>query len=82
MKIDDYEKYYIQGSDHYLIPRDEFEALFDEMLNWKAEFEGQSSIINKAMVYIDKVKNKGYNFGDVLEANEIEHLLNILAEVE
>nr|DAK84711.1 MAG TPA: hypothetical protein [Caudoviricetes sp.] len=34
------------------------------------------------MVYIDKVKNKSYNFGDVLEANEIEHLLNILAEVE
>ena len=37
MKIEDYSKYYIQGSDHYLIPKDIFEELFDEMNNWKEE---------------------------------------------
>ena len=26
----DYSKYYIQGSDHYLIPKDEFENLLKE----------------------------------------------------
>lgn len=37
MNKEDYFKYYIQGSDHYLIPRDIFEELFNEMNNWKNE---------------------------------------------
>lgn len=37
MKIEDYFKYYIQGSDHYLIPKDVFMELFNEMINWKEE---------------------------------------------
>lgn len=37
MKIEDYNKYYIQGSDHYLIPKDIFMELFDEMVNWREE---------------------------------------------
>ena len=37
MNKEDYFKYYIQGSDHYLIPKDVFIELFDEMMNWKAE---------------------------------------------
>ena len=37
MKIEDYNKYYIQGSDHYLIPKDVFKELFNEMINWKEE---------------------------------------------
>ena len=32
MKIEDYDKYYIQGSDYYLIPKDVFIELFNEML--------------------------------------------------
>lgn len=39
MKIEDYSKYYIQGSDHYLIPKDVFKELFNEMVNWKEETE-------------------------------------------
>ena len=39
MKLEDYRKYYIQGSDHYLIPKDIFVELFDEMINWKQESE-------------------------------------------
>ena len=30
MKIEDYNEYYIQGSDHYLIPKGEFKELFNE----------------------------------------------------
>lgn len=37
MNKEDYFKYYIQGSDHYLIPKDVFDELFDEMNNWKEE---------------------------------------------
>ena len=37
MNKEDYIKYYIQGSDHYLIPKDVFDELFDEMENWREE---------------------------------------------
>ena len=37
MNKEDYSKYYIQGSDHYLIPKDVFKELFDEMVNWRKE---------------------------------------------
>ena len=37
MNKEDYFKYYIQGSDHYLIPKDIFNELFDEMSNWREE---------------------------------------------
>ena len=37
MNKEDYSKYYVQGSDHYLIPKDVFDELFDEMENWKEE---------------------------------------------
>lgn len=37
MNKEDYFKYYIQGSDHYLIPKDVFDELFDEMESWKEE---------------------------------------------
>ena len=39
MNKEDYNKFYIQGSDHYLIPKDVFDELFDEMKNWKEENE-------------------------------------------
>ena len=37
MNKEDYFKYYIQGSDHYLIPKDVFIELFEEMSNWREE---------------------------------------------
>ena len=37
MNKEDYNKFYIQGSDHYLIPKDVFDELFNEMVNWKEE---------------------------------------------
>ena len=37
MTREDYSKYYINGSDHYLIPKDIFDELFNEMNNWKKE---------------------------------------------
>ena len=48
MKIEDYNEYYIQGSDHYLIPKDVFKELFNEMINWKEESNKKKEVINKA----------------------------------
>ena len=58
MNIEDYNKYYIQGSEHYLIPKNEFIELFNEMLSWKNESKKQKEVIDKA---IDFIKN-----GDLL----------------
>ena len=53
MKIEDYNEYYIQGSDHYLIPKDVFKELFNEMVNWKEESNKQKEVIDKINNYID-----------------------------
>ena len=53
MKIEDYNKYYIQGSDHYLIPKDIFKELFNEMINWKEESNKQKEVIDRLNNYID-----------------------------
>ena len=53
MKIEDYFKYYIQGSDHYLIPKDEFNELFDEMINWREESEKKKEVFDKAIKFIE-----------------------------
>ena len=54
MKIEDYNEYYIQGSDHYLIPKDVFKELFNEMINWKEESKKQKEVIIKVMNLIKK----------------------------
>ena len=54
MKIEDYNKYYIQGSDHYLIPKDEFMELFNEMVNWKEESQKQKANWHKLKDYFNE----------------------------
>ena len=53
MKIEDYNEYYIQGSDHYLIPKDVFKELFNEMINWREESQKQKEVIDNAIEYIE-----------------------------
>ena len=53
MKIEDYNEYYIQGSDHYLIPKDVFKELFNEMVNWREESNKKKEVIDKINNYID-----------------------------
>ena len=80
MKIEDYSKYYIQGSDHYLIPKDNFKELFNEMVNWKENAQKYKEVIDKAIEYIETHKRKD----EFLELNEwgTRDLLDILKEVE
>lgn len=41
MNKEDYEKYYIQKADHYLVPADIFIELIDEMINWREDCKNE-----------------------------------------
>ena len=69
MKIEDYNEYYIQGSDHYLIPKDVFIELFDEMINWKEE----NKILKENAENNDKVVDK-INWENMLLKKENQEL--------
>lgn len=89
MNIEDYNKYYIQGSDHYLIPKNEFIELFNEMLCWKEESKKQTEVIDKVIEYVKRniysyydSKGEKYIEETVFERNaNPEELLDILKEV-
>ena len=69
MKMEDYSKYYVQGSDHYLIPKDVFKELFNEMINWKKE----SKILRENVEHNDKVVDK-VNWENMLLKKENKQL--------
>ena len=79
MKIEDYNEYYIQGSDHYLIPKGDFAELFNEMINWKENSQKQKEVIDKIYELIKQhIRKDGF-----LELNEWQtrDLLKLLKEV-
>lgn len=78
MKIEDYNKYYIQGSDHYLIPKDVFKELFNEMINWKEESKNQKEVIDKAINWIIKYQTEWCQEDETIR--DLKQLLNILKE--
>lgn len=80
MNIEDYNKYYIQGSDHYLIPKDEFKELFNEMINWKEESQRQKEVIDKAIEYIkenvyEENNGCGYYWWEITNKDELLEIL-------
>lgn len=88
MNKEDYFKYYIQGSDHYLIPKYIFEELFNEMINWKEESQRQKEVIDKIRKLIEKHYYKEsddyYDYfteGVCLQDEDYNELEDILKEV-
>lgn len=89
MKIEDYSKYYIQGSDHYLIPKDVFKELFNEMINWKEESKKQKEVIDKVNKLINHYLKNTDESGSYVETYTgwklipeiLKELLDILKEV-
>lgn len=69
MKMEDYSKYYVQGSDHYLIPKDVFMELFNEMVNWREE----NKILRENAENNDKVVDK-VNWENMLFKKENKQL--------
>ena len=96
MSKEDYFKYYIQGSDHYLIPKDVFNELFDEMENWRKDTNKYKEVINKTKMrisaiikkYQQKIDNEidmgsqGDHFKICRYEENIKILKDILKEVE
>lgn len=80
MNKEDYAKYYIQGSDHYLVPSDIFIELINEMINWRDDSKIKSKenkILKENAENNDKAVDK-VNFENRLlkqALNEIEELL-------
>ena len=75
MKIEDYNEYYIQGSDYYLIPKDIFDELFNEMENWREEAK-------ELKKQLEEKENIACNWKDscLENAGKIEILENQLKE--
>ena len=83
MKLEDYSKYYIQGSDHYLIPKDVFIELFNEMSNWREESKKQKKVIDKLNDLLIIKKARCLNEDNyVLNVHDLDDILQVLKEVE
>lgn len=54
MELDDYSKYYIQNSDHYLIPKAIFVELYEEMANFRKESNESREVIDKAIQTLEE----------------------------
>ena len=78
---EDYFKYYIQGSDHYLIPKDVFDELFDEMENWKQDTQKYKEVIDKLKTNIENDIDGFRTINEFGESNEILELLDIYSDI-
>ena len=81
MNLEDYNEYYIQGSDHYLIPKDVFKELFDEMSNWRDESKQLKEVIEEVREYINSKVISNGEIIDQLRKIEVKELLQILDKV-
>ena len=85
MNKEDYFKYYIQGSDHYLIPKDVFNKLFEEMESWKEDTQKYKEVIDKVSSQIKlygKYNGEKCTRGFSVMTADFNKLLEILKEVE
>ena len=85
MKIEDYNEYYIQNSNHYLIPKDVFMELFNEMINWKEDTKKYKEVIDKVSSQIKlygKYNGEKCTRGFSMMSADFNKLLEILKEVE
>lgn len=58
MNIDNYSEYYIQGSDHYLIPKYEFKEIFREIEKLKNENKHLNMQLDRALYDLDEEQMK------------------------
>ena len=74
MNLEDYNEYYIQGSDHYLIPKYVFKELFDEMSNWRDESKQLKEVIEEVREYVGS--EEMYNCSFEEETNKLLQILD------
>lgn len=66
MNKEDYSKYYIQGSDHYLIPKDEFVCLLKEI----KELQSQLSYLRNGE-YLNQLRFENEMLQNVVDTNGV-----------
>lgn len=90
MKIEDYSQYYIQGSDHYLLPKYIFEEVMYELDNWRKQcYEAEEKIyyvvedlsesLNLNKHHEEKVGVHKFEY-ICMDVDHIEHLINVLKD--
>ena len=80
MNKEDYNKFYIQGSDHYLIPKDAFIELFDEIINWKEEAKELKKQLEDAneKILLLQASEPMLNYKKSLEENQQKEFIDYL----
>ena len=88
MELEDYSEYYIQGSDHYLIPKAIFVELYEEMANFREEAKESKETIDKAIqvlaegiAFCKNDSQESFDICNIAIARE-QHILDILKKVE
>lgn len=84
MNKEDYFKYYIQGSDHYLIPKDIFNELFEDYECFKNDCKKYKEVINKTIELLNQPWSfeSGNKQVDEITKNNKWEIINLLKEVE
>ena len=81
MNKEDYFKYYIQGSDHYLIPKYVFNELFNEMSNWREEAKEYKNQQKKFIEYLEYQVKLQEELNDIHLATGFEEILSKYKEI-
>ena len=81
MNKEDYFKYYIQGSDHYLIPKDVFKELFNEMESWKQNTNKYKEVIDKAIENEEEIMYLANKVAITTQNIEVKALRDRLEEI-
>ena len=81
MNKEDYNKFYIQGSDHYLIPKDVFKELFNEMESWKQDTNKYKEVIDKAIENEEEIMYLANKVAITTQNIEVKALRDRLEEI-
>lgn len=78
MKLEDYSKYYIQGSDHYLIPKDDLAELVEENQELKQQLDKyENEPLTNKISRIDSVVSNIYSQNKTQQKEFIKYLVNL-----
>ena len=75
MTKEDYFKYYIQGTDHFLLPKDVFIELFSEMESWREETKDVQKAIKQLQQENKILKENAENNDKVVDKVNWENML-------
>lgn len=90
MNIDNYNEYYVQGSDHYLIPKHEFREIFRELEKLKNDNKHLNMQLDRALDDLEeeqmknekniiiyyKLKNNRYMISTVKDFSDVLDLIS------